>query len=382
MGVNFTPLITPLNLMKIQIENHEGRLRLRWHDGDKRHTLALGVKDTPVGRSLAQIKKAEIELDWQTGHYDRTLLKYRPRTIGKTATEILAPELFRLFGEHQAKYKGVSRSSIESRYKPIVRMLEKYLNQPAHTIGKRQVDNFVAICQETISGRTAKERCWLIQSCWDWAKDKYHLAPDNPWVDAAVRFQILPRQQVKLFTIAELQAIRAAIAKQPQYRYYSDFISFLTNTGVRFGEAAGLRWKHLGADYTTAWIGESISRGHHSLKTKTGKARTIQISPTLQAALVMRYQKLQPKPDDLVFPAPKGGAIDDNRFRARCWKTILEICNIEYRKPYALRHSAISHALVNGANPIALAEQTGHDKRVLLDTYAHAIAKEYLFVEV
>jgi integrase len=26
---------------------------------------------------------------------------------------------------------------------------------------------------------------------------------------------------------------------------YSDFISFLTNTGVRFGEAAGLRWKHL-----------------------------------------------------------------------------------------------------------------------------------------
>jgi hypothetical protein len=52
MGVNFTPLITPLNLMKIQIvENHEGRLRLRWHDGDKKYTLALGVKHTPVGRS-------------------------------------------------------------------------------------------------------------------------------------------------------------------------------------------------------------------------------------------------------------------------------------------------------------------------------------------
>jgi hypothetical protein len=34
--VNFTLL----NLMKIQIENHEGRLRLRWHDGDKRQTLA------------------------------------------------------------------------------------------------------------------------------------------------------------------------------------------------------------------------------------------------------------------------------------------------------------------------------------------------------
>jgi integrase len=382
MGVNFTPLITPLNLMKIQIENHNGRLRLRWDDGDKRQTLAIGVNDSPLGRSLAQKKKQEIEHDWLIGQYDRTLLKYRPRTIGKTASEILAPELFRLFGEHQAKYKCVSRSSIESRYKPIVRMLEKHLNKPAHTIGKYQVDNFVAICQETISGRTGKERCWLIQSAWEWARDKYHLSPDNPWLGAAGRFEILCRQQVKPFTIAELQAIRAEIANHPHYCHYSDFVSFLTNTGVRFGEAAGLRWKHLGAEYTTAWIGESISRGHHNLKTKTGKDRTIQISPALQAALVLRYQRLQPKPDDLVFPAPKGGAIDDNRFRARCWKTILATCNIEYRKPYAIRHSAISHALANGANPIALAEQTGHDKRVLLDTYAHAIAKENLFIEV
>ena len=58
------------------------------------------------------------------------------------------------------------------------------------------------------------------------------------------------------------------------------------------------------------------------------------------------------------------------------------MCGCPDRKPYAIRHSAISHALANGANPIALAEQTGHDKRVLLDTYAHAIAKEYLFMEV
>ena len=193
-------------------------------------------------------------------------------------------------------------------------------------------------------------------------------------MSSAARFQILPRQQVKPFTIAELQAIRAAIANHPQYRHYSDFVSFLTNTACRFGEAAGLRWKHLSADYTTAWIGESISRGR-SGTTKTGKARTIQLSPTLQAVLLSKYQqaKAKHKPDDLVFPAPKGGAIDDNRFRARCWTKILEICKIEYRKPYAIRHSAISHALAKGANPIALAEQTGHDNRVLLDPYAHAI---------
>jgi integrase len=73
--------------MKIQIEALKGRLRLRWHDGDKRQTLAIGVNDSPLGRSLAQKKKQEIEHDWLIGQYDRTLLKYRPRTIGKTASE-------------------------------------------------------------------------------------------------------------------------------------------------------------------------------------------------------------------------------------------------------------------------------------------------------
>jgi integrase len=98
--------------------------------------------------------------------------------------------------------------------------------------------------------------------------------------------------------------------------------------------------------------------------------------------LTERRDRLNPQPDDLVFPAPKGGAIDDRNFCNRAWKKILTSCHIEYRKPYNLRHSAISHALANGANPIALAEQTGHDKRVLLSTYAHAIDRECLFIDL
>jgi integrase len=380
MGVNFTPLLTPLK-MKIQIENHEGRLRLRWYDGKKRHTLAIGIADSPIGRSLAQKKKAEIELDWQTGHYDPTVLKYRPRSIGKNASEIFAPELFQKFSDYQLKHTKISEASIESHYQPIVGMLKKHLNQPAHTIGKQQVDKFVTICRETLCGSTAKERCGLLFACWEWAVGKYHLAPDNPWIGAKDRFKVVPKQKVKPFTLEELKAIKQAIANHPQYRHYSDFFSFLINTGCRFGEAAGLRWRSISQDYKTAWIGESISRGR-SGTTKTGKSRNIQLSPTLQEILRARSKQFQPMPDDLVFPAPKGGAIDDHRWRARCWKSILSICQIDYRKPYALRHSAISHALAQGVNPIALAEQTGHDKRVLLDTYAHVIAKEYLFIEV
>ncbi len=325
--------------MKIRINNHDGRLRLRWHDGVKLQSLAVGVADTPAGRAQANIKRGEILRDWEAGYYDQTLVKYRPQTIGKNASGITAAELFDRFAAHQLKQKGLAKRSIETRYKPIVQMLKKHLD------------------------------------------NKYQVAPVNPWCDVASRFQITPKQAVKPFTVDELRAILSAFNNHPSYHHYTNFVSFLANTGCRFGEAAGLKWKHLGSEYLTTWIGESCSRGLRR-STKTGKARTILLSPSVQRMLAARFEQLQPKPDDLVFPRPKGGAIDDQNFRPRAWKQILEGCSIEYKRPYALRHSAISHALANGANPIAIAEQTGHSPKVLLETYAHVIAKEYLFVEV
>jgi integrase len=58
--------------------------------------------------------------------------------------------------------------------------------------------------------------------------------------------------------------------------------------------------------------------------------------------------------------------LDDHNFNRTAWKAILQSVGVEYHSPYAIRHSAISHALANGANLMDLAEQTGHDKRVFV----------------
>ncbi|NJM99602.1 MAG: tyrosine-type recombinase/integrase [Phormidesmis sp. RL_2_1] len=79
------------------------------------------------------------------------------------------------------------------------------------------------------------------------------------------------------------------------------------------------------------------------------------------------------QPNDFIFPAPKGEEINDRGFRRRAWQKVLEKLEIEYRKPYATRHTAISHALAKGANPLAVAEQTGHDPQILFKHYASVI---------
>lgn len=46
-----------------------------------------------------------------------------------------------------------------------------------------------------------------------------------------------------------------------------------------------------------------------------------------------------------------------------------------------MRHTAIRHALANGANPLAVAEQPGHDPQILFKHYAAVIQKSAVMVE-
>jgi integrase len=366
--------------MKVTIEDHDGRLRLRWQHQGKRYTLSCGVPATPTGKAAAQMKKAEIERDLISGYFDPTRLKYKPRLLGKTATEITAPELFKRFITHKRKDLGVSDRSIETRYRPLLRYLERHLNIPAEKVGEQQAKNFKALLLERVTGQTAKERLWLLQSCWQWAQGKYH-TNGNPWGGLPHGIKPTPTQKPQPFTVAEVQAILAGFKADRYYAHYYPLVAFMFGVGCRFGEAAGLLWKHLSPGFETAWIGESVDRNGRRKSTKTGKARTVLLSSTIAAMLIELHRGRQPKPDDLVFPAPKGGPLNDKLFNRRAWKTVLERANVVYRKPYGMRHTAISHALANGAHHLQVAQQTGHDPRVMYASYASVIKPQNVFVE-
>jgi integrase len=378
---------------KVWTDKKGTALRLRWNHDGRRYQLSLGVKDDNAGNAYAQMIAGKITRDIECENFDKTLDRYqntqkrRPKGKVTRYSRLTAVELFEQYIAHYQAEKNVSHGSV-LKLQAIASKLTQFLStKPADKVTDAAARDIIARWSETTSTQTLKAYLYYLKACWDWAEGKYQVTSSNPWSECLDRARSRGRnnpqpKQKKPFTIAELQAIIAAFKVHPQYSHYTEFVIFLAHSACRFGEAAGLRWGSLGADFSTAWIGESISRGHQNKKgTKTGKTRTIHLPPTLQAMLVDRFDRIQPQPNDLVFPSPKGLAIDDHRFRARAWKTILESCHIEWRTPYNLRHSAISHALDRGANYIALAEQTGHDKRVMLSTYAHAIEQKCLFVD-
>jgi integrase len=373
---------------KVWTDKKGTTLRLRWLFEGKRYQLPLGVKDNVTGNAYAKIVAGTIERDIECGNFDQTKERYQnPNKRGRKPkveiSKITAVDLFKAYAADRLIDRELSPSS-GGRLKGIASKLGQFLgDKPAAQVTEAVAKDMLTRWSDSASNRTIKAYLFDLRAAWDWAKCKYHLDEPNPWSDRIARIKVQTPKHDDPLSIAEFQAIITAFKAHSVYSFYAEFVIFLSHSACRFGEAAALRWKHLGAGYSTAWIGESISRGHLNKKgTKTEKFRTIEILPSVRAMLVERYERVKPQPDHLVFPAPKGGSMNDHRFRARQWKKILASCNIEYTRPYNIRHSVISHAARQiGVDLAALAEQTGHSKRVLMSTYWHAIDRQCLFVD-
>lgn len=368
---------TGRNLVKV--ENDDDRLRLRFSHAGKRYAMALGLPDSAINRLVAQQKAAQIELDIVSGNFDTTLKKYKPqKESSHNLEQRTVGELFATFAHEQVQDKGLYEGS-QCRYNATQKHLEKFFQgKTVAAIDETAAKGFIKYLRKKVSERTTKDYVTLVQAFWKWAVEKQY-SQSNPWSSLVAGVKPPPKQKVKPFTIAEVQAIQAAFKDDPYYHPYADFVAFLFGTGCRFGEAAALQWKHVADDFKTVWIGESVSRGTRKT-TKTGKARTVNL--TSKIATMLRERKSEEsKSEDLVFPAPTGIPINDHTFRRRAWKTILAKTGISYRKPYATRHTAISQALASGANPLAVAEETGHDPETLFKWYASVIQPQAVMVE-
>ncbi|MGK7874831.1 MAG: tyrosine-type recombinase/integrase [Xenococcaceae cyanobacterium] len=361
----------------VKVENDDGRLRLRFTHGGRRYAIAVGLPDSKVNRLVAQQKAAQIELDIASGNFDATLSKYKsPKAASLKQRAVSVADLFEQFMETQLKAKELHTGSL-CRYRATLKHLEKYFpSKPAELIDQTNAEEFAHYLRRKVSTRTAKDYLILVQACWKWAEQSLS---HNPWPSVLAKVKPAPKQKVKPFTVTEVQAILDAFRNNRHYWHYADFVTFLFGTGCRFGEAVALKWKHIADDCSSVWIGESVSRGTRKT-TKTGKDRTM----TLTTKIAQMLKERRPDdydPEDLVFPAPSGKTISDHTFRRRAWKKILSSLEIEYRKPYATRHTAISHALANGANPLAVAEATGHDPQILFKHYASVIQRSAVMVE-
>ena len=373
----------------VSVEAFQNRLRLRFRVNGKQKAFSLGLADSPENRKLAELKARQIELDIISGNFDCTLQKYKLQTqvavqqkVDQRVT-ITISELFKDFIDINAK--DVYSRTLE-KYQATLNYLNEFqcqdgMNQkclgdkPAYFLSDTCAEQFTAWLRDKNSERVLKERLGLLNACWEWAMKK-QIVEYNPWKNLQKRIRVAPKQSPKPFTKDEVQAIIEAFKNEPHYKHYASYVQFLFSTGVRTGEAIGLCWKHISDDFSTIWIGESLTKGVRK-STKTNKARTIPVSSNLKN-LLESIKLENVNPDAPVFVTRQGNPLDEHNFSRRAWQTILTRLGIPYRRPYNTRHTFISHCLEAGLNPVAVASITGHDVKVLYQNYVGLVSSSSL----
>jgi site-specific recombinase XerC len=131
----------------------------------------------------------------------------------------------------------------------------------------------------------------------------------------------------------------------------------------------------------TWWTDSGSARQRRELKHRPrGETRPVPIHPELVALLNQHLKKYPPGPGGRIFIGPRGGIFNDRAYlkifhKARAVAfTSSESASLLARRPYDLRHAAVSTWLNAGVPAPQVAEWAGHSVDVLLRVYAKCIS--------
>lgn len=359
----------------VSVHERGNMLQIRWTVNGHGKSLSMGPITT-LNRLLAEQAAAQIACDIATGQYDRSLAKYKPKPIQPHHPTV---HLFQLFID-QRRADGVTEQTIITHYKAMANHINVF-GSDIET--EREARQFIEQLRQRQNAQTVNGNLAMLKSFMDWAVEKGHV-DHNPFATIKpFKVKSAPRAR-KPFTAEEVKLIlNAAIADEATAPYH-DFILGLLSLGTRPSELIGLRWRDINWNRREIQIGSSLSRsgdGRSSGKarerkaTKTGTTRMVPIPNRLLAILQQRKPPTA-HPNDLVFPSPRGGAIDDHSFSQRTWKRVLQRAGVPHRPPYACRHTCISHLIEQGATLPQAAQIAGHtNTRMVAQVYGHAISQ-------
>jgi integrase len=140
----------------------------------------------------------------------------------------------------------------------------------------------------------------------------------------------------------------------PRYRH---LVIFLSQTGLRIGEACALRWKHV--NLTDEWLivdGEALPpnsflvcsnwvRSKRKPTTKNRSWRKIPLTAEAWVAVSLQYEMSGFKGEDQpVFVSRVGTPINSNNFNNRAFKKAAKKVGLPWATPHCLRHTTATLA--------------------------------------
>jgi integrase len=192
-----------------------------------------------------------------------------------------------------------------------------------------------------------------------------------------VKLPRLPKAEKRFLTREQVFDLADAAAQHPypevaeQYRV---LILLLAHTGLRWGEAAGLKVKRLDLMRRRLTVAETLiddkTSGRLVWETPKNHAQRQVPFPAFLADMLAEVVAGKDS-DDLVFTSARGKPMSNGNFRRYTFDPAVGDAGLSGLTPHDLRHTAASLAVSAGANVKAVQRMLGHASATMtLDTYA------------
>jgi len=151
-----------------------------------------------------------------------------------------------------------------------------------------------------------------------------------------------------------------------------NLIAFCFYTGVRSGEAFGLKWENVDFNNYRITIDSQITRGIETTPKTVSSIRTIDMLKQCEYYLKEQYKHTSNS--KYVFLSIKNKPYCSTGTFSHIWKNILLQLGIKYRPFYHTRHSFASNMLSNGENALWVSKMLGHKSlNITLTNYSKYI---------
>lgn len=177
-------------------------------------------------------------------------------------------------------------------------------------------------------------------------------------------------------TEEQVQALLKAAKKD--HAMYSLYL-IAVRLGLREGELLALTCEDVkcsdGAPYLDVRRHLVKSKGTYKIGafTKIGFPRHVLLPKFIVAAL---SEVVLLRGSGLLFPGPDGGIYHPKNFYNRRWKKLLAAAGLPHMRFHMLRHTAATHALERGENPLVICQRLGwQSPRMLFERYGHVTAR-------
>ena len=250
-------------------------------------------------------------------------------------------------------------------------------------IGDAQIFGFISelrlkkLSESTITGICRILRCALRE------------AFEQGLIKAMPKKHVWPKQEKRKEARCLEEKEQKALLKAATARNEHE-ITVALATGIRLGEAAGLKWKDIDFGMGTLHVCRTIQRlpgrsedGKASTKLtalspkSSASEREIPLVPRLKSILKELWEKSRQNPEDYVFSAKQSPERPlDPRSIQRRFQRICAAAGIENAHFHTLRHTFATICMEKGFDIESLRCLLGHSSaQITLDCYAHSTMK-------